>query len=155
MDKKEKIRKDMILTKEAAIELMDNNGTLNIHGLISGLEYTSIECLPDGLIKLDCSYNKLETLPELPDSLEILECHNNKLKIIPKLPNNLVVLSCRINELEELPLLPINLFELDCGYNMKLPNYYSEWHFDHKNRMNIIRNKQLIELRKRKINGLD
>jgi hypothetical protein len=67
--------------------------------------------------KLNCSVNKLTSLPELPTNLKELICYNNKLTSLPKLPNTLVNLDCDKNNIKELPELPESLEILSCMRN--------------------------------------
>ena len=62
--------------------------------------------LPNSLIKLICSHNKLTSLPNLPNSLIELNCSYNKLTSPLKLPNSLQKLYCYGNKLTSLPELP-------------------------------------------------
>ena len=75
------------------------------------------------MLSINCSNNKLRSLPDLPSSLEILECSCNQLIQLPKLPRNLCTLTCYNNELLELPELPSFLITLECDDNqlIKLP----------------------------------
>ena len=66
---------------------------------------------------LNCSKNKLTSLPELNNNLHVLNCSCNKLKSLPELKNNLHVLNCSCNKLTSLPLLNDNLQELNCSNN--------------------------------------
>lgn len=78
---------------------------------------TSLPPLPEGLTDLDCSGNKLTSLPLLPKRLTDLDCSNNLLLGLPLLPRKLEVLDCSGNHLSELPLLPKGLEELNCSNN--------------------------------------
>ena len=80
--------------------------------------------LPEILIYLRCSNNKLKTLPELPQTLKTLWCSKNQLEILPTLPVNLQILSCENNQLQTLPILPERLTKLMCANNplTSLPN---------------------------------
>ena len=95
--------------------------------------------LPDSLIRLYCSHNKLTSLPDLPDSLQILHCYDNQLTSLPdlpdslqilhcydnkltsfanaQLPNSLQILCCYDNELTLIPKLPNSLEFLNCDNN--------------------------------------
>ena len=73
--------------------------------------------LPNSLIRLYCSYNKLTSLPDLPNSLEELLCIGNQLISPLKLPNSLIRLYCSYNKLTLLPNLPNSLKELRCFGN--------------------------------------
>lgn len=80
---------------------------------------TSLQKLPTSLPKslklLDCSFSKIENLPELPDGLEILLCDNTNLKKLPKLPESLLELSIdRCWNFKELPVLPSSLQTFRC-----------------------------------------
>jgi Leucine-rich repeat (LRR) protein len=68
------------------------------------------------LIELDCSYNNIDTLPDLSNctNLKTLFCHNNDITKIVNLNNNLNLkkIDCSDNNLIELPDLS-NLTKLD------------------------------------------
>jgi len=85
---------------------------------LAGLEYFT------GLKKLDCSYNRLVSLPILPPGLEWLNCTGNQLTSLPALPSGLGTLECGGNKLAELPSLPNRLWDLECSFNQltSLPN---------------------------------
>jgi Leucine-rich repeat (LRR) protein len=70
------------------------------------LELTSPPELPEGLIKLDCSYHRFNILTKLPQTLEELYCYYCRLTTLPDLPENLKELSCSNNEITILPDLP-------------------------------------------------
>ena len=80
--------------------------------------------LPNSLLKLNCSYNQLTSLPNLPNSLEILCCSANQLTSLPNLPNSLKKLHCYGNQLTSLPDLPNSLESLWVEFNQLtyLPN---------------------------------
>ena len=81
--------------------------------------------LKNGLLSLNCSFNKLEELPDLPNNLEKLFCGKNNLKELPKLPETLKILNCNQNKkISKLPKLPNNLITLsivDCSIS-EIPN---------------------------------
>jgi len=101
-----------------------------------------IECFK-ALRRLDCSYNKLKSLPNLPPLLSelkcnnnqltkipdlvvhcwYLDCSNNKLNSLPTLTDSITQIYCSNNKLKKLPLLTNYLFKLDCSFNLirKLP----------------------------------
>ncbi len=83
----------------------------------------SIPTLPN-LTVLHCSFNKLESVPSLINLTKLI-CYNNRLKSIPSLPN-LTYLGCSYNQLKSIPSLP-NLNQLFCSFNKlesitRLPN---------------------------------
>jgi len=83
-----------------------------------------IQSLPEltrfpNLTSLNCSDNRLTSLPALPQNLQVLYCRNNQLTSLPTLPQNLTSLYCRNNQLTSLPTLPENLQVLYC-YNNQL-----------------------------------
>ena len=80
-------------------------------------ELTSLPYLPNSLMELYCSNNQLTLLLNLPNSLEKLDCSNNQLKLIPNLPNSLTKLFCTNNQLTSLPDLPNSLRQLYCQIN--------------------------------------
>ncbi len=63
------------------------------------IQYNSFENIDnyDNVVYIDCSGNKLTSLPKLPISLQKLYCGNNKLTSLPELPNSLQELYCRNN----------------------------------------------------------
>ena len=80
------------------------------------------EFLPNSLIKLVCSNNRLTRLPNLDNltQLEALWCNNNRLTELPELSNllKLEILNCSINMLIKLPeILPNSLKYLYCWIN--------------------------------------
>jgi len=85
---------------------------------------TSLPNLPNALKELHCYNNKLTTLPNLPDTLEFLGCCDNKLISLPNLPDTLKSLYCFDNRLTTLPKLPKTLKYLWCSNNRltSLPN---------------------------------
>lgn len=98
------------------------------------IENYNLKTLPDlsgfkNLINLNCSFNKLEYLPEnLPDSLEFINCQMNNLKELPKkLPKSLKILKCSYNFITKLPdNLPKSLTVLICVKNQlkELPIHF-------------------------------
>lgn len=79
---------------------------------------TSLPSLPKGLKKLNCSYNHLTSLPPLPEGMRTLECSKNQLTSLPSLPEGLGRLECSYNQLTSLPSLPEGLGELYCSENL-------------------------------------
>ena len=75
------------------------------------------------LVKLNCAFNELVTLPVLPRNLKVLVCYRNKLSSLPDLPKSLIILFCNMNNLTLLPLLPETLILLLCCRNqlIRLP----------------------------------
>lgn len=105
----------------------DINGNFTCHSLdgvtklyCSHNQLQSLPVLPNGLEELFCSNNQLESLPTLPETLKVLNCEINKLKSLPVLPNSLEELYCSSNQLESLPALPNGLRELYCPHNQLL-----------------------------------
>ena len=106
----------------------------------SVINYKNQECqsiknhlLPNLLQRLDCSNNKLKSLPNLPNLLQELCFYNNQLTSFPDLPNSLQILDCSYNQITSLPnwvtsfpclRLPNSLKELCCDSNQitSLPN---------------------------------
>ena len=72
---------------------------------------------PDGLTKLNVSFNELTSLPPLPLTLTVLSCTYNQLTSLPPLPGSLKELYCCVNQLDSLPLLPPTLTRLYCSHN--------------------------------------
>ena len=77
---------------------------------------TSLPELPKNLKELICYSNRLTSLPSLPETLIKLDCDKNWLKYLPKLPESLKSLSCMNTDLIHLPELPKNLLSLSCIY---------------------------------------
>jgi Leucine-rich repeat (LRR) protein len=79
---------------------------------------------------LDCSHNRLTTLPELNHSLVILKCSHNELTNLPALNHLLEDLDCSHNQLTRLPELNHLLEELDCSHNQltRLPELNHSLH---------------------------
>ena len=68
-----------------------------------------IVSLPSTLVVLDCSENKLTSLPALPQTMQELMCASNQLKTLPSLPSGLKSLWCSFNKIRKLPSLPNGL----------------------------------------------
>lgn len=66
---------------------------------LSGMGLTSLPPLPEGLVKLDISYNKMKELPVLPKSLQILDVSFNHLTAQPKNKGNLKFINIANNHL--------------------------------------------------------
>lgn len=82
---------------------------------------TQLPTLPMTLTNLDCSRNKITSLPTfLPPNLDTLVCDVNNLDSLPVLPSTLVLLSISDNYIVHLPVLPSALSQLRCGYNPAL-----------------------------------
>jgi Leucine-rich repeat (LRR) protein len=86
------------------------------------LSNKGITSIPDlsrfiNLQQLDCSYNKLITLPKLNSTLQQLDCSHNDLSSLPELNINLLHLDCSDNNLTSLPELNENLYQLVCSDN--------------------------------------
>jgi hypothetical protein len=79
------------------------------------------------VLSLDCSNNKLTSLPELPSTITHLSCYNNQLTSLPELPSSITNLNCYNNQLTSLPKLPPKLEQLYCHNNLltSLPKYPS------------------------------
>ena len=94
-------------------------------------ESDSIEnhILPNSLKELECSFNRLTSLPDLPDSLQMLECSYNNLRSFTnvQLPDSLECLYCVSNKLSSFGdnQLPNSLKILDCSGNKltSLPDF--------------------------------
>lgn len=69
---------------------------------------------------MDCSNNRLLSLPPLPSSLEELECQNNYITILPLLPSLLDNLDCSANRLIVIKNIPTNLAYFYCQDNPSL-----------------------------------
>lgn len=80
----------------------------------------SLPTLPNKLVYLNCGYNKFENLPLLPEGLLSLDCVENDFKIFPDLSKtHLTHLVITNNNFTELPFssLPKELVNLDARYN--------------------------------------
>lgn len=110
---------DRGLTSLPSLERFYNLKTLNC----SNNKLTSLPKLNNTLEKLFCRHNELTELPQLNNSLRELVCRNNKLTKLPELNRYLRHLNCDNNQLTELPPLNESLRELCCGNNQlnKLP----------------------------------
>ncbi len=92
------------------------NRTIPLDLLRMGL--TELPPLPDDVLHLNCSHNKLTTLQVvLPHDLLILDCGDNELVALPDLPPKLLALHAVNCLLEALPALPPTLLYLLCGNN--------------------------------------
>lgn len=113
-----------LVIKNAVLECHDSNGNVITYSVE---EITVLDCsfnqlqslpeLPSTLKELNCFHNQLENLSSLPNKLEVLECSNNRLQSLPTLPNSLKALHCSVNRLQSLPKLPREMIVLDCFNN--------------------------------------
>jgi Leucine-rich repeat (LRR) protein len=78
---------------------------------------TSLPSLNENLRELNCSYNQLTSLPCLNEKLKYLNCMSNQLTSLPSLNENLQTLHCSSNKLTLLPSLNENLQSLYCCNN--------------------------------------
>ena len=83
----------------------------------SGNRITSLPPLPASLITLDCGSNPFTSSPTLPVGLRTLVYSFNPLTSLPSLPAGLQRLECRDNKLTSLPTLPTGLTYLECFNN--------------------------------------
>lgn len=81
-----------------------------------GNELLELPELHEGLEVLNCIINRITILP----TLKCLECSDNRLSTLPELPINLKILKCDRNRLKKLPILPEGLEILLC-YGNSLP----------------------------------
>jgi Leucine-rich repeat (LRR) protein len=82
--------------------------------------YNKLLTLPplnDSLIEIQCCYNKLTSLPFLNNSLKYLYSTNNQLTSLPPLNNSLESIYCFNNKLTLLPPLNVSLQILFCSHN--------------------------------------
>lgn len=96
-------------------------------GWHSGLyfNYLGLEQLPNELEKLNrlanlwCQHNRIKKLSNLPNTLIGINCSHNKLTELPNnLPNSLEYINCTYNEITSLPeKLPNLLRVMDCSHN--------------------------------------
>jgi Leucine-rich repeat (LRR) protein len=76
---------------------------------------TSLPYLPNPYLRqIRCVNNQLTSLPLFPESLLSLDCSGNKIRFITGLPRALQELTLNANPLRRLPLLPIHLQKLSC-----------------------------------------
>ena len=116
--------------------LPDDTTTINV-------SYRNLTYLPPlnrfyNLQSLNCSNNKLKSLPELNNTLQILYCNNNELTSLPKLNNDLHTLICNNNKLTMLPEINDSIYLLYCDNN-ELPyklNHYGPLNTEQKNILN-------------------
>ncbi len=66
---------------------------------------------------LDCSYNKLTSLPVLPEQLEELKCSYNKLVTLPSIGSKLTILYSGSNNLIRFVELNINFIKVGLSQN--------------------------------------
>lgn len=93
------------------INLKNLNCSNNKLKTLPSLQSTKLELLI-------CNENVLTSLPPLPITLCSLECNKNKLTSLPSLPASMSCgLKCINNELTALPELPVNLKYLACNGN--------------------------------------
>jgi hypothetical protein len=102
-----------------------NDNIISIEGVQYFKHLLSLDCsfnnidslpnLPSTLTDLECIINNITVLPSLPDSLTILDCLGNYIRSIPLLPNTLISLGCAGNPIYVLPNLPASLRSLSCG----------------------------------------
>lgn len=76
----------------------------------------SLERVPPSVIRVDCSYNMISSVPTNLVQLEHLLCHNNLIQTIENLPH-LRELDCRHNKIKHISHLPL-LDSLDCNENI-------------------------------------
>ena len=94
-----------IAIDELILQCYDSDGNVTFHSL-------------ERITELNCSRNRLQSLPKLPKTLKQLYCSNNHLQNLPKLPETLEGLYCSHNHLQNLPdLLPGGLLWLYCSGN--------------------------------------
>lgn len=85
---------------------------------LSNLELEELPELPDNLIKLNCSRNRLTFFnTELPSELEYVDCSYNLMTAIPIMPINCRYIDCSHNRIETIPELPMVCEYFDCSHN--------------------------------------
>lgn len=106
-------------TAKLQIDIWLKNGDPNVTLNLSHLNLTELPVIPPECKKLDCSNNKLTTIPNA--DYHELSCFCNNITKLPKLPN-CQILACFDNKLTELPDLP-ECERLNCHTNnlTKLP----------------------------------
>lgn len=109
---------EYLLLVQTDIKNINLTELLNLKYLdISINKLNNLDCLPFGLIHLNCSQCELYNLDNLPISLEKLICINNKLDSLNMLPESIVYLDCDHNQITQLDDLPNSLEELICSHN--------------------------------------
>ena len=97
-----------------------------------------IKSLPDltrfkNLIELNCSDNKLTSLPNLPQTLITLNCYNNKLTSLPNLPQTLITLNCSYNPIYKIVNSPFSFYDtIKIIKNIKILNNFRHLYYSLK-----------------------
>ena len=104
---------DLEVKKRVEVWLKDTSQKLDISGL-GLIKWPSSLIDVNMITKLDCSWNKLTSLPIFP-KITYLKCSYNQLTSLPLLLN-ITELWCDNNQLTSLPLFP-KLTELFCSWN--------------------------------------
>lgn len=85
---------------------------------LSGLQLEILPELPNNLVKLDCSKNKLRSFNvELPVGLEYIDCSYNYMTTLPFMPVDCRYIDCSHNMIEYIPELPLVCEYFDCSHN--------------------------------------
>lgn len=90
---------------------------------ISGNRVQNLTGLPPNLRILTCNHNYITSLNGIPDSVTEIYCHYNPMthiNTLRRLPPTLRVLACCYCELTELPQLPVSVTRLACIGNSGL-----------------------------------
>ena len=81
---------------------------------ISLNDLTSL-CLPDQIVSVDASHNKISSFDDTPSCLTEINLCNNKLSKMPKFKEGLIKLEISRNPLESIDDAPQSLVEFDCS----------------------------------------
>ena len=81
--------------------------------------YSLPDNIPNSVVSINCSKNRITDLPRLPPNLRHLNVSDNGIDTLPDLPDSLTYLDCFINRIYNLPQqLPPKLEHLNCSYNL-------------------------------------
>ena len=103
------------------------------------------DTLPPSLLELSCANNLLVTLPNLTN-IQLLNCSYNRLDKLPELPDSLEELYCQVNAIGVLPKLPM-LRKLNCSHNhlSKLPELFDKKLISINISYNFLEDKPIIQ----------
>lgn len=113
----------------SGIENFDSLSTLNC----SFNNLQSLPQLPSGILHLFAGYNQITVIQSLPPNLKRLNLDYNQLSNLPTLPDSLEDLSCNNNSLTTLPFLPISIKFLSCFSNLLISLPELPINLDHLN----------------------
>ena len=73
--------------------------------------------LPESIIRLDCSHNKLISLNNLPRGLKYLNCDHNEIILLNSLPDSLEEVFAKSNYIKSIDRLPKSLIRANFTLN--------------------------------------